>query len=614
MKNFIVLLIILFSAFCCGCNIYKSLNPNDYKKDLYNGSSLNIDQYDNYNDKGSYWLPQQKLGKEYWVVVNANSNLNSYDDNSLRNHILAESIIGLTSLAVNEGRGETMVWTEMQNPDYNAVRDNLGLINKGTQTTWELLELYPEIRKQIDGYILCNVRKQESLSVAAVASHVFRAIIVDAAYEAKVKALGYELKYDASNKTLADGWAEFKDKCKNNSLVMMPTLTGNNKSYAIANRLMVVNYNKTAESASAGNNRSLITVILNWLQPLSPVVGWEQNVDERSFVNLVSKSGNLMVPCDWISNLSFMSANYSEKVVGIAKATVTNPQFIKFDDKSKYAAFFLSDGDNVQWMMNAFRNDTYYFNIDNQKTKMAYGLPIANLSMIAPFQLNKIISEQIPGNSLIEFGGGGYTYVDNFADTKNRSEILNNLTIQVGNHMRQHQVNVLGLFSDNVVSEKSKEAYQAYIQNNDELIGIIAIQYDPYAGGDGQIMWFKNSKGYDIPVVTTRYSIWNFGNKNTRNQGTPSFVASKINSAPIESSPFSLVAVHAWSRFADIGESNDLLAENTNGTKSGATPVSWCQRRLNADVKVVNVEELIWQLRMRERTEQTKQFLAEYYK
>jgi len=57
-----------------------------------------------------------------------------------------------------------------------------------------------------------------------------------------------------------------------------------------------------------------------------------------------------------------------------------------------------------------------------------------------------------------------------------------------------------------------------------------------------------------------------------------------------------------------------LLAENTNGTKSGATPVSWCQRRLNADVKVVNVEELIWQLRMRERTEQTKQFLAEYYK
>ena len=612
MKDFTVLLIIIFSAFCGGCNKYESPNPNDYKEDTSNVSSLYVDQYDNFSDKGQYWLPKQKLGKEYWVVVNANSNVNNYDDNSLRNHILAESIIGLMSLAVNEGRGETMVWTEMQNPDYNAVRDNLGLVSKGTQTTWELLELHPEIRKQIDGYILCNVRKQESLTVAAAASHVYKAIIVDAAYEAKVKALGYELKYDASNKTLADGWAEFKDKCNNNSLVMMPTLTGNNKSYAIANRLMVVNYNKKAESASAGNNSALITEILNWLQPLSPVVGWEQNVDERSFVNLVSKSGNLMVPCDWISNLSFMSANYSEKQAGIA--TVTNPQFIKFDDKSKYASFFLSDGDNVQWMMNAFRNDTYYFNIDNQKTKMAYGLPVTNLSMIAPFQLNKIISEQIPSNSLIEFGGGGYTYVDNFADSKNRAEILNSLTIKVGNHMKQHRVKVLGLFSDDVLSEKSKEAYQAYISNNDQLIGIIAVQYSPYAGGNGEIMWFKNSKGYDIPVITTRYSIWNFGNTNTSNQGTPAFVASKINSSTSESSPFSLVAVHAWSKFSDIGESNDLLAENISGTESGATPVSWCQRRLNADVKVVNVEELIWQLRMREKPDQTKKFLGEYYK
>jgi len=607
MKSFALITLSLFSVLCWGCDKYESPVHKKQAIDSTNTTSLYVNLYDVFSDKGQYLLPKQKLGKEYWIVVNANSNVNNYEDNSLRNHILAESIIGLTSLAVNEGRGETMVWTEMVNPDYNAVRDRQNMVNKGSQTTWELLGLHPEIRKQIDGYILCNVRKQESLTVATIASHVYRSIIVDAALEPKVKELGYTMKYDASNKTLADGWAEFKDKCNNNSLVMMPTLTGNLKSYAIANRLMVVNYNKKAESASSGNNNALITDILNWLQPLSPVVGWEQNVDERSFVSLVSKSGNLMVPCDWISNPTFMSANYPENQSGLA--TVTNPKYIKFGDKKHYASFFLSDGDNVQWMMNSFRNDTYYFNPDNQKVKMSFGLPVANLSMMAPYQLQRILSEQIPNNSVIEFGGGGYIYPDNFGQTKDRTALLKSLSEKVANHMRQHRVKVLGLLCDNVVSDQSKEAYQAYISSNDQLIGIIAIQYAPYAGGNGEVMWFKNAKGIDIPVITTRYSIWNFGSTNQSNQGTPAFVASKINSLTTETSSFSLVVVHAWSKFTDIGASNDLLAENLKGTESGATPVSWCVRRLNSDVKVVNVEEFIWQLRMRDRPEQTQQFL-----
>ena len=145
--------------------------------------------------------------------------------------------------------------------------------------------------------------------------------------------------------------------------------------------------------------------------------------------------------------------------------------------------------------------------------------------------------------------------------------------------MRQHRVKVLGLFCDNVVTEQAKEAYQAYIKNNDQLIGIIAVQYSPYSGGNGEVMWFKNSKGIDIPVITTQYSIWNFGNNNQASQGTPAYIASKINALPAETSSFSLVAVHAWSRFADIGASNDLLAENVSGTSSAATPASWCMRR-----------------------------------
>ncbi|HVK47033.1 MAG TPA: hypothetical protein VM488_04305, partial [Pseudobacter sp.] len=74
-----------------------------------------------------------------------------------------------------------------------------------------------------------------------------------------------------------------------------------------------------------------------------------------------------------------------------------------------------------------------------------------------------------------------------------------------------------------------------------------------------------------------------------------------------------LTMVHAWSSFKDIGTSNDPLAENNGGDQRGVTPASWCAKRLNENVKVVNVEELIWQLRMKQRPEQTKEFLKQYF-
>jgi hypothetical protein len=581
------------------------------KNDSIVGLTSYNTQYDKVEDDGQYWFPRQKKGTEYWIVSNANSNINDNSTNSLRNHILAESIIGLTSLAVNENRGETMVWTDVNNPDYGDVRDNQKLSYKGTATSWQLL-VNPDIKKQIKGYVLCNLSNEESVSVATIASHVYQSVIIDVAFENEIKTLGYTLTYNAVNKTLNDGWIEFKDSCNNDALILMPTLTGNLKSFAIAHRLMVVNYNKKSASAAYGNNNSLFIDALKWLKPLSPIIGWEQNVPENTFVDLVSQSGNLMVAADWTYNLTFMSADFENNQSGLAK--VTNPKYIDFNDTMHYASFFLTDGDNVQWMMNNFRNPTYYLNGDNRSVKMSFGLPICNLSMMAPYQLSGILAEQIPESSLIEFCGGGYYYVDDFGVNKGSLNFLNTIAQKVSHHMRQHNVKVLGLFSLDVNSDQSKNAYQAYISNNDQLVGIIAIQYSPYTGGNGNIMWFKNSKGYSIPVVTTRYSIWNSG-MNGNNQGTPAYVASLLNkiSTTGDIGSFSLVDVHAWSAFSDIGASTDLIAEDTNGTSYGATPAKWCMNRLHPNVKVVNTEELLWQIRMHYQPQQTKEILNHIY-
>jgi hypothetical protein len=597
-------------TFCLlGCDSYITPDPTAHKNDSIK-SRLYLDMYDEFSDKGQYNLPVQKAGNAYWVVVNSTSNINDNSDNSLRTSLIAESIVGLTALAVNEDRGSTMVWSDVTNSDYIGVRNNLNMKNLGSATVWELLEK-PEIKACVKGYVLCNMLKQESISAATVAAHVFQSIIVDNANEAKVQALGYSKTYDASGKTPITAWAEFKNSCNNTALVFMPTLTANNKGFAIANRLMFINYNKKYGFPSSGNNSVLFKEILAWLKPLSPVIGWEQNVDEHFFVDLVSRSGNLMVAADWIYNIPMMSVDYKLKQSG--RVAVTNPRYINYSDTSSFASFYLSDGDNVQWMMNAFRNSKYYLNVDNLSTKMSFTIPLANLSTIAPTQLTSLINDQSPANSVIELGGS-YFYTDIFGVDKDRKTILAQHATNISNSMRQRRVKVLGLFSDNVLSDAAKESYQEYISKNDQLVGVIAVQYSPYSGGKGEVLWFKNSKGISIPVVTTRYSIWNFGATNMPDDGTPAFVANKINTlANISKSTFSLVIVHAWSAFSNIGESTNLTDENKNGKSYAATPVSWCVKRLNKNVRVVNTEEFLWQLRMKTYPEETKELLKSFY-
>lgn len=179
--------------------------------------------------------------------------------------------------------------------------------------------------------------------------------------------------------------------------------------------------------------------------------------------------------------------------------------------------------------------------------------------------------------------------------------------------MRQHRVKILGLVAKDVDSDAAKEAYAEYIAANDQLEGIVVIQYSPYAGGEGQIMWFENTKGYKIPVVTVRYSIWNFGQNNQEREGTPAYIASKINSDSREN-PFTVVSVHAWSKFTDTGGSDDPVAEAAEGGEVvGAGAAKLCMGRLNSDVKVVNLQELIWRIRMYYEPEQTLEILSKIY-
>jgi len=47
-----------------------------------------------------------------------------------------------------------------------------------------------------------------------------------------------------------------------------------------------------------------------------------------------------------------------------------------------------------------------------------------------------------------------------------------------------------------VVFDKAKKVLR-YVDANDQLEGIVALQYSPYAGGEGDVIWVTNKAGYE---------------------------------------------------------------------------------------------------------------------
>lgn len=629
MKKSICALALMMSISMASCEVYESPKINQGVGEV-NDKSLYVDSYDPISNQGQYYMLEMKRKpKKYWncvevITVGSRNNLGETEKiRGLQYHLMCQSLAGLANKAVDQGRSEIGVWlhdhsgSESYKLSKQALED-MGVHEQGMQSGLELARnnygpsdgVAVQLKDLFDGYVLTDIeRNPESGVVASVASHVFNSIIVDVRDKEYYEEAGYKMTYDATKKSTVDAWKEFKTRCSKKALVIMPVQTGELREFAIKNDLFVLNLNKAQNNSSSGQNTELLKEILSWLEPNAPVYGWEQGVSEDAFVSLVSKSGHPMIPCDWSYNHSLTSLLYSQRQQPVL-AHVSNPQFIDYSKKKNYVSFFLSDGDNIQWMMNNFKD--FYTAPESNEVKMSYGMPVSVLPMMAPAQFNNLMSLQKPNCSILEMLGGGYYYIDNYGVSANRKENLKVAAQRLSAHMRQHRVKLLGVMALDVKSEASKEAFQAYVDANDQLEGIVALQYTPYAGGAGDIIWVKNKAGYDIPVITVKYSLWNFGNRNEEREGTPAYIASKL-TAEAQQESFSVVCVHAWSNFSDHQKTNDLLIENQNGTINGAGAAKLCSKHLGDNFEVVNLQELVWRLRMSQRPEQTKQFLNKVF-
>ena len=579
------------------------------------GRLLNREEINSFVPDGKlYSMPEmKKKPRKFWTCTGVVSidNRNSINETEtmqgLQYHLLCQSLAGLTNRMVEEGKSDVAVWLYDHGgkASYKVSKqalEDMGICEQGVQNGLELAcsdyESVDGLRVQLkgffDGYVLTDVKNNpESGIVASVASHVYNSIIVDVRDKEYFEKAGYSMKYDATHKTTLDAWHEFKDKCNNEALVIMPVQTGELREFAIKNNLFVLNLNKKQGDPRSGQNVDLLEEVLAWLQPNVPVYGWEQGVSEDQFVARISKSGHPMIPCDWSYNHSLTSLLYTERQQPV-QAQSFNPKFIDFGKKRNYVSFFLSDGDNIQWMMQDFAT-SFYDVPEAIEVKMSYGLPVSTLSMMAPAQLHNLMNLRRDECSVLEMLGRGYYYIDTYSQNNNRNDNLKVAAERLAVSMRRYHVGLLGVMAMDVKSVASKEAYQAFVDANDRLEGIIALQYSPYAGGGGEVFWVTNKNGYDIPVITVRYSLWD---RIHEREGSPDFIASKLKAeAQVES--FSAICVHAWSRF--------------EGNAHGAAAARLCAGKLDGRFEVVNMQELVWRLRMSRHPEQTLEYLNKIF-
>lgn len=548
----------------------------------------------------SSWWPEQKRPASI-IVCN--------DARGVRDLNLAASVSGLAAQALNEGTGTEGVWIESNTADYTEYFQHLlGRLNLTKQPqymdVWKMVQHFKD-NGTVKGYILYDLAWDASINIATTRAALTKGVLIEKAYEKKAQKLGLKCLFDATDSTFTEeqNFKEIGYLLSNKQLCLLNPKLPNNRDFAIAHYSMV----------TYGVN-SFLEEVLEWVEPLSPVIGWNSG-PESYHIMPCTQWGLMNTVSDFCQNLPMLSCD--QENADIATYAGCNPAKINYKDKGIiYHSFVMSDGDNMQWTMgNYMHNESYWGSPYATDLAMSYTNCTANLAMGAPDALACLVASQKKNTGVIEYGGG-YYYPDKFACKRsNREEILRGLARTLEITMSETGVSVLGFICMDIYSEGAREAYKIFAEEIPNLTGMVALQYNPYNKGNGEVIWVKNRKGINIPVCTAKYQVW--ANLLKPGSDDPKSICELINdSVPEgETKAFNWTIIHAWSRFEQLSDGSlGDIPNKENGGQRGVIPIKWGAESLSKNVRLVPIDEMLWRLRMYYYPKETNQIISKLKK
>lgn len=534
-----------------------------------------------------FWWPEQRTPARYTRCTAPRNAAEA---------VLAQSAAGLAARAVNEGRSQRMIWIARGGmyPDWlHATARERRIRCDGEADVWTIVG---QLRDEglVSGYVL-YAAGDGSLNPATVRAGQLDAVLVEQSLRERAETAGLRLLYDARGEHPAAWFAEPGGQPGRAMIVAMNPALPFNRDLAVAHRAMVY----------YGADSTYRTMLAR-VRPFSPVIGWNEG-PEAGHVGPPSEYGLFSTASDYCSNLPFLMAGARQ--APLARARSIDPRTIDFAAPGSFHAFVMSDGDNMQWTMDAFWSRDYYLHPACGRIPVSWTTCAANLSQASPATWNRLVRHQ-PRNATLAEYSGGYQYPDIFGrGLPDRWEALRRYARMTGRHMRRTGVRVLHLMMLGAIdSPEAMRAYAIYAEEIDSLTGIVAIQYNPYHAGRGAVYWVKDRHGVEVPVVTARYSLW--GKIDRDGFGGPDRIAERIDADAAAGDALGWTVVHAWSRYTQRSDGTFVdAADDDPAAGRGVTAVAWCADRIAPATRIVSLEELLWRIRMRHDPATTRRLI-----
>jgi len=285
-------------------------------------------------------------------------------------------------------------------------------------------------------------------------------------------------------------------------------------------------------------SKGLAPLIWRSLTPPFIALGW--GPDEFHTVSAASAAGGGVVASDWAQNLDALS---SYDVPSLAPRAPVRGAPRVAGTKTHTAAFLMSDGDNVQWLLGGFASSAAYFGSpDRGHVPMGWTVS-SSLIDLAPAALHYLYRTASDGSELpfadcfvAGLSGASYSYVNT---DYNGPGFAQKLSLSLASAAKA------GLRTQNVMTDGDTlppEVAAAYLAPTSPLDAIFHYSYADYALGGG--ISFVGEK----PVIEAKFNLWGDGSMGHNffnvSQAAASLAAASRD--PTTSAGYSLIVVHAW--------------------------------------------------------------------
>lgn len=428
--------------------------------------------------------------------------------------LLLQSIQGLCAkiepkIYRDKGSGSS-IWIQDLEENYN--------VFISTELNGSIDSVLTLVPHNVTGYILCNLN-DNSTNVANSLCGPLNALAVTTELQSLVEQSGFSLLLDVRDKDeqwVMDYYSEFlSDEIVTYQREDKSLFLGDYSIFSSAFHFYDDIHSTTTENA------------FSRMASNSILYGWGD--DEYQTIAKASAYSIGVHPADWGFNISTLT-NFNAET--IQQVSTQEPSI---EENTHTVCFLMSDGDNVQWMLNLFAEDSRWFGSENRGLMdIGWTIPPA-LSEIAPTVMSKLYDmaeSTAAGKDYFIAGPSGHTYhfpelypaLESSCDLMNSFLDKSDLSI----------VNILG-------NAYNESVFHPYLKQ-ESVDGLFYYDYSNYSKMKGKMDCYALK-----PVISAKYNLWG-------GFETCESLASKLNNEvkdPHSTDGYSLIAVHAWSNSVD---------------------------------------------------------------